>query len=117
MLTPHTAMIIIENRVWSSLQHHTIQRTAVTDAGGDLGKSAKCQMCSIAMLRQLTVASELPTIQPEAPFQSRTTAFPMICDGCTCSQTHESMAGMKSIRLGFILPAVMTAAFLSVKFM
>src|SRR3984893_16782655 len=29
---------------------------------------------------------------------------------CACSQTHESMAGMKSIRLGFILPAVVSAA-------
>src|ERR1700675_4281629 len=29
---------------------------------------------------------------------------------CTCSQTHESMAGMKSIRLGRILPAVISVA-------
>ena len=29
---------------------------------------------------------------------------------CTCSQTRESMAGMKSIRLGRILPAVISAA-------
>jgi len=36
--------------------------------------------------------------------------FPMILRRCTCSRTHESMAGMKSIRLGFILPAVMSAA-------
>src|SRR5690348_13688400 len=31
---------------------------------------------------------------------------------CTCSQTHESMATMKSNRLGFILTAAMTAALL-----
>jgi hypothetical protein len=29
---------------------------------------------------------------------------------CTCSQTHESMAGMKSIRLGCILAAILSAA-------
>jgi hypothetical protein len=31
---------------------------------------------------------------------------------CTCSQTHESMAGMKSIRIRCILAAVMSAALL-----
>jgi hypothetical protein len=29
---------------------------------------------------------------------------------CVCSRTHESMAAMKSIRLGFVLPGLMSAA-------
>src|SRR5262249_49929749 len=34
---------------------------------------------------------------------------------CACVQPHESMARMKSIRLGFILPAVMSAALFTVE--
>src|ERR1700736_4542006 len=65
-------------------------------------------------LRETPFSGQLPSSRQPSPKRlfNRETLVSDDLRRCTCSQTHESMAGMKSIRLGCILPAVMSAALL-----